>query len=183
MSTEETGKICTVCGEYKIMTDFGVKSDMKDGHRNQCKECRNRTTRTYMLGVCQDCHKPVRYLETLRCQECYWKHSVGENHPGYKTGRNLNGGGYMRITTGHSNHPNSYSDGTILEHILIMSEHIGRPLIKGENVHHKNGIRDDNRLENLELWVTFQPSGSRLTDMIEYLISVGYTVERGVADV
>jgi len=49
-----------------------------------------------------------------------------------------------------------------------MEEVLGRPLRTGETVHHKNGVRDDNRPENLELWSTAQPYGQRVADKILY---------------
>lgn len=55
-----------------------------------------------------------------------------------------------------------------LQHRVVMEEHLGRPLLKGENVHHLNGDRADNRLKNLELWSTRQPSGQRVEDKIAW---------------
>jgi hypothetical protein len=69
-------------------------------------------------------------------------------------------------------HPNANSKGVIYEHRLIMSEYLGRALLSNENVHHINGDRKDNRIENLELWSEMQPSGQRVEEKVRYALEI-----------
>lgn len=56
----------------------------------------------------------------------------------------------------------------MFEHILVLEEALGRHLLAEESVHHRNGVRDDNRRENLELWVRPHPSGIRVEDAVAW---------------
>jgi len=84
--------------------------------------------------------------------------------------KTINPNGYILIYCPEN--PTSTVSGFGLEHRLVMAEHLGRPLNQHEQVHHKNGVRHDNRIENLELWNTRQPPGQRIEDKVEYALEI-----------
>jgi HNH endonuclease len=65
-------------------------------------------------------------------------------------------------------HPRAGKGNYVFEHILVMEQVLGRHLFPDESVHHRNGLRDDNRPENLELWTRPQPTGIRVTDAVAW---------------
>ena len=94
--------------------------------------------------------------------------------------RYAKGDGYIKVWL--PSHPNSDKTGHVLEHRLVMSEDINRPLESHETVHHINGNRSDNRIENLELWSGKHLKGARVRDQIEEAITLlkrhGYQVTK-----
>jgi DNA-binding CsgD family transcriptional regulator len=79
--------------------------------------------------------------------------SEGRRHVNWKGGRHRNDDGYflVRVDPEDPLAVMRMDRGYVLEHRLVMARHLGRPLESHETVHHKNGRRDDNRIENLEL--------------------------------
>lgn len=78
----------------------------------------------------------------------------------------MESGGYIEVYL--PTHPFARKTGYVKKHRLIMEKIIGRYLLPEENVHHKNGIKTDNSLDNLELWNTSQPCGQRVSDKLEW---------------
>lgn len=98
-------------------------------------------------------YKRCKEHHAQRSREAYYaKHGlvIGE--------RRIDSHGYAWITdeVGRAVH----------EHRHVMEQVLGRPLVPGESVHHKNGVRDDNRPENLELWIGGVRYGQRATDLV-----------------
>lgn len=70
-------------------------------------------------------------------------------------------------------HPRANSNtGRVREHILVMEAQLGRYLLPGEEVHHKNNCRSDNRPRNLELWSKSQPAGARVSDLVAWATEI-----------
>lgn len=84
--------------------------------------------------------------------------------------KQINATGYVLVY--EPEHSCATVNGFVLEHRKVMSDVLGRPLEAHEQVHHKNGVRYDNRPENLELWSTRQPPGQRVEDKVLFAIEI-----------
>lgn len=124
--------------------------------------------RTIHHKVCPQCGANFETLDrrqrfcSVACALLGKRVRSGAESPAWKGGRIMHDG-YVRVRM--KDHPRaSRSSPYVFEHILVMEAVLGRSLMPSERVHHKNGRRDDNRPENLELWHVKDPPGVRAAD-------------------
>lgn len=85
-----------------------------------------------------------RFMNSMR-----GKYLTGKDSPSWKGGRIQKKSGYVLVKS--QGHPSADKRGYVREHRLVVEKVLGRILDKNEIVHHKNGIKNDNRPENLEV--------------------------------
>lgn len=167
--TKREVKICIVdgCGSKHYGNDFCQKHWQRfKAHGDPLKT--NKKVRQscsvegcskphYALGLCNlhrlrqkrgtDLHAPKRVWSAAQStDEIKWN----KNHNGYIAGY--------------------FGGKAVFQHRVVWEQHHGRKLHPFENIHHINGVRDDNRIENLELWTKPQPSGQRPEDLVEWVL-------------
>jgi hypothetical protein len=131
---------------------------------------------------CEQCNKyyiiaPQHFKTSRFCtRHCSSKSQPkqGEKSRRWNGGRRKNNSGYVEIWISKEerqkrNRKRQY----ILEHRLVMEKKLGRKLQENESIHHINGVKDDNRPENLELWVKHSTPGIRTKDVIECICCQG----------
>lgn len=109
---------------------------------------------------CEGCGSPFRQLKWKGYVQKYCSRSCANRARG-GTGY-IDKSGYRRISLG------SRDAGVDVEHRVVMEQMLGRKLLSHETVHHKNGVRTDNRPENLELWSNRHGKGHRVIDQVAF---------------
>ena len=142
-----TFRICTQCG----------RSYEPSSRHLRCPACRSRD-----LCPCG----AVKQARSATCSAC--RSVSGASNGRWQGGRTRHKAGY--VMTWAPGHPRASKGNYVFEHILVMEQLLGRHLLllPEESIHHLNGVRDDNRPENLELWTRPQPTGIRVSDAIAW---------------
>ena len=146
-------KACLRCGKKFV----GRKATTKFCSRACAPRGRPQTIAKRTCPTCGVSFTPRKDDRTFCSRPCYL--SSG-------THRRRTKSGYVYVYCPES--ASAYVSGQALEHRVVMERLLERPLLPEETVHHKNGVKDDNRIANLELWTMKQPKGKRVEDLLVF---------------
>jgi hypothetical protein len=145
-----------VCGVKERQCSQCERIFQPSSRHRKCPACRDRDTCTCGNG---------KQAKSATCGRC--RSEVGGKNKNWKGGRSRHKAGY--VLRHAPDHPRAKANSRyVFEHILVMEEMLGRYLVPGESVHHLNGVKDDNRPDNLELWTRPQPTGIRVSDAVAW---------------
>lgn len=149
-----TPKVAADMNTERVCIKCGRRFRPSSGHL-RCPACRSKD-----LCACGN----AKQAKSDTCSDCHTE--AGEANGNWRGGRTRHKKGYVMVYT--PGHPRAVTGNYVFEHILVAEELLGRYLMPDERIHHRNGIRNDNRPENLELWTRPQPSGIRVSDAVEW---------------
>jgi hypothetical protein len=133
---------CLNCGR-----EFNIYPSTLKWHKTKCCSFKCRNKYHHKEITCKQCGKTFQVIKSSKRQFCSLKCScayhINFRNPTWKGGRFTQKHGYIMVYIGNGKYR--------FEHDLIMEKYLGRSLDKNERCHHKNAIRNDNRIENLEL--------------------------------
>lgn len=152
-------KVCKDCyHKLRRKLIIGINNPNWKGG-NKCKNCGKHKV-DYKSNLCRSCY--IKSLQ-IKSNNSFYKHKhttkskekislskIGNRHYNWKGGRVYDSHGYILLY--NPRHPNCNYNGYVFEHRLIIEKYLGRYLKPKEIIHHKNGIRDDNRLKNLRIF-------------------------------
>jgi hypothetical protein len=158
---------CSLACKHKwvSISRTGVPLNSRRGGNIACKTCG------------QDFYEHPGNLSTskycsLNCRNAdssFFDRFRGKNHPSWKGGRTKIGN-YVYVKS--PDHPNKNSGGYVAEHRLVMEKALGRLLTANEEVHHRNGIKTDNAITNLEVVVKKMHFGSVICPHCQNVVKV-----------
>lgn len=160
-------KDCSNCKQHLPFDKFHVQCLNADGStrfHTYCKDCRREKRREDQQSKTVPCEcGRMKYPTSTLCRECRFEANRrgGPESPSWRGGEHVTTKGYVTVLDLESGKRH-------LKHRLVMEEHLGRKLLADETVHHKNGKRSDNRIENLELWCSNHPPGQRVEDLVTW---------------